>query len=162
LYVASRDHGDDLLHDLTLKEVDGAIGRNNLLGELEVTSLQRVDRLVELMLGETTHLCNLFVQERELLVVDLEGMLVHFAARATIGLRIWSTATASATKALIYRRSISTCDQSKRRGTQVNAGFGSEQDRSLALRFYTARVTSTLVAKAQTSHRCHPIGSVSP
>ena len=81
--LAARDHGDHLLLDLALELVDLAVAHHDLLGELRVAALQRIERLAEQLLGEAAHLRDLLVEQRQLFLVRFYGVLVHgFSLRA--------------------------------------------------------------------------------
>ena len=82
--LAPGDHHHGLLLDLPLERVDRLVLLDGGGGELRVAALQRLDRLAEHLLGEAAHLGDLVVEERKLLLVrpdDVLVLLVH-----TIGL----------------------------------------------------------------------------
>ena len=50
---------------------------DDLLGHLGIAPLERFQRLAQQLLGEAAHLRDLLVEQRELFLVGLYGMLVH-------------------------------------------------------------------------------------
>ena len=83
--LAARDHGDDLLLDLALERCRSARSDcDDLLGELGIAALERIERLAEQLLGETAHLRDLLVEQRQLFLVGFYGVLVH-----GLSLRAW-------------------------------------------------------------------------
>ena len=81
--LAAGDHGDHLLLDLALEVVDQAVGQHDLLGDLGIAALERLERPAQELLGKTAHLSDLLVEQRQLFLVGFYGVLVHgFSLRA--------------------------------------------------------------------------------
>ena len=75
--LAARDHRDHLRLDIALRAGRWRGRRARRLGELGIAPFQRVEGLAEAVLGEAAHVRDPLVEERQLVLVGFDDVLVH-------------------------------------------------------------------------------------
>ena len=88
--LARGDGRDGLLLDVVLQQVDGRVGGDHLLGQLDVAAQTAPRRVRERGLGAACHVADELVQGLEIGIVGGDGVRLHVRLQGRSALRRWA------------------------------------------------------------------------